>query len=200
MVARRPAGQARSVAEQLDELAERAIGLGFDPERRVGVGVAGGRLRRLMMHPDMGRFFGPALQEPTGAAGPAGREQIAVLVQATDDKRIYVDSENPEFRESRNWIAADAPIMYPGSDVTTWSDYERFGCEMTREILKTLGYPPDRVAENMRRTVVLVANAIVSLRTLCNGIQGDRVRQALGRRPLRRIQGLDQRRYSQGRV
>jgi len=88
------------------------------------------------MHPDMGRFFGPALQEPTGAASPVGREQICVLAQATDDNRIYVDSENPEFRESRNWIAADAAVMYPGSDVTTSSDYELFGCEMTREILQ----------------------------------------------------------------
>jgi len=185
VVAKRPAGQARAVAEQLDELGAWAIGLGFDPQRPIGVGIAGGRLRRLMMHPDMGRFFGPALQEPTGAAGALAREQIAVLVQATSDNRIYVDSENPEFRETRNWIAADSPAMYPGSDVTTWSDYEGFGCAMTRDILASLGYPSDKVAVNMRRTVALVANAIASLRTLRSGSEGHRVQQALGREHFR---------------
>ncbi|NUQ61383.1 MAG: hypothetical protein HUU20_02775 [Pirellulales bacterium] len=185
VVARRPAGQARAIAEQLKEMTAWATGLGFDPERPVGVGIAGGRLRRLMMHPDMGRFFGPALQEPTGAAGESAREQIAVLVQPTDDNRIYVDSENPEFQESRNWIAADLPAMYPGSDVTAWSDFERFGCAMTREILTSLGYPRDQVADNMRRTVALVANAIASLRTFRSGPEGERVQEALGRKRFR---------------
>jgi len=181
LAAKRPAGQARAVAAQLDELAALAIGAGFDPQRPVGIGIAGGRLRRLMMHPDMGRFFGPALQEPTGAADAAGREQIAVLAQAGDDNRIYVDSENPEFREARNWIAADAAVMYPGPDVTTWSDYERFGCQMTREILLSLGYAPDRVPQHMRRTVALVANAVASLRMIRGGAEAGRVEHALGR-------------------
>ena len=187
VVARRPAGQARAIAEQVDELVARAIARGFDARQPAGIGIAGGRLRRLMMHPDMGRFYGPALQEPTGAAEAGGREQIAVLVQATDDDRIYVDPEHPEFQETRNWIAADAPFMFPGSDVTTWSDYERFGCAMTREILTSLGYPRDRLPDSMRRTVALVANAIASLRTLRTGAEGNRVQKAIGREHFRGI-------------
>jgi len=62
LAADRPAGQAASIAAQLEELwrAARNEKLGFRDDRPVGIGVSGGRVRLAFMHPDMGRFFGPA--------------------------------------------------------------------------------------------------------------------------------------------
>ena len=78
----RPAGQAASIAAQLAELLESAARRGLDPDRPVGIGIAGGRVRIAFMHPDMARFYGPAWQMPCGAADADGREQIVVLVQS----------------------------------------------------------------------------------------------------------------------
>ena len=33
------------------------------------IGISGGRFRIAFMHPDMGRFYGPAWQMPAGSAG-----------------------------------------------------------------------------------------------------------------------------------
>ncbi len=58
---------------------------------------------------------------------------------------------------------------------------------MTREILTSLGYPRDRLPDNMRRTVALVANAIASLALVANRRQGNRVQKAIGREHFRGI-------------
>jgi GTP:adenosylcobinamide-phosphate guanylyltransferase len=65
----RPEGQAASIARQLKELvdADSRDSLGFASEGPVAIGISGGRLRIAFMHPDMGRFFGPAWQMPIGA-------------------------------------------------------------------------------------------------------------------------------------
>ena len=75
----RPGGQVASIARQLNELDTAIVSeqLGFDPDRPVAIGISGGRLRIAFMHPDMGRFYGPAWQMPIGAAAdPTGAEQI----------------------------------------------------------------------------------------------------------------------------
>ena len=54
-------------AEGLEEEA-----LGFQADAPVGIGVSGGRVRIAFMHPDMGRFYGPAWQMPIGARDEAG--------------------------------------------------------------------------------------------------------------------------------
>ncbi len=62
IAANRSPGQTASIAAQLRELlqaAEREDG-GLNPERPVALGISGGRFRIAFMHPDMGRFFGPA--------------------------------------------------------------------------------------------------------------------------------------------
>ncbi len=69
LAADRPTGQLASIAEQLEELWETAQRepLGFTSSQPVGIGISGGRVRIAFMHPDMGRFFGPAWQMPFGA-------------------------------------------------------------------------------------------------------------------------------------
>jgi hypothetical protein len=86
----RSQGQTNAIAAQLEELlaAGQLTDFGFDPAKPIGIGISGGRLRIAIMHPDMGRFFGPAWQMPIGAADQSGREQIVVLIQAADDNRI----------------------------------------------------------------------------------------------------------------
>jgi molybdopterin-guanine dinucleotide biosynthesis protein A len=197
----RPAGQVASIALQLDELYRAASEnrLGFRPEQPAAIGIAGGRLRIAFMHPDMGRFFGPAWQMPIGAKDASGREQIAVLVQCAEDRQIHLLPTNPEFQEKLSAIASDLECMYPGEEVADWYSYEGFGTRMAESLLLSLGYftddeirrrkenrqplpPPSMwVSASMRRPFSLVGNAIASMRTVRKGNLGAKVQAVLGR-------------------
>jgi molybdopterin-guanine dinucleotide biosynthesis protein A len=197
--AERPPGQVSSIGAQLEELAHAAAKLGFKNDRPLAIGVSGGRLRIAFMHPDMGRFFGPAWQMPTGAAGAAGREQILVLMQPSEDGRIHLTPTNPEFQEKVSSIPADIECMYPGAEVADWYSYEGFGTRMAENLLLSLGYftddeiqrrreqgqplPPSSlwISTSMRRPFSLVGNAIASMRTVREGTLGATVQGALGR-------------------
>jgi molybdopterin-guanine dinucleotide biosynthesis protein A len=195
----RPPGQVASLALQLQELTEAAAKNGFVQDQPVAIGIAGGRLRIAFMHPDMGRFFGPAWQMPMGAGDATGREQIVVLLQSADDSRIHLTPTRPEFQEKISAVDADTPGMYPGEEVNDWYSYESFGTRMTESLLLSLGYfsgeelqrrrelglpmPPSSLWVNtsMRRPFSLVMNAISSLRTLRAGSLGQKVQAALGK-------------------
>ncbi len=195
----RPSAQTASIAEQLEELQEAGRKLGFKSDEAVAIGVSGGRLRIAFMHPDMGRFFGPAWQMPTGAADASGREQIVVMMQRSEDRRIHLEPTRPEFQEKVSSISADIDCMYPGSDVGDWYSYEGFGTRMAENLLLSLGYfteeevqrrrehgqplPPASlwVSTSMRRPFSLVGNAIASMRTVRSGTLGAKVQASLGR-------------------
>lgn len=201
----RPDGQVASIAFQLEELVEMTARakLGFKNDQPVAIGISGGRLRIAFMHPDMGRFFGPAWQMPVGAKDASGREQIVLLVQSSDDRRIYLYPTDPEFRERLNAIASDDDSMYPGDDVADWYSYEGFGTRMAENLLLSLGYFTDEelqrrrersqplppaslwVSTSMRRPFSLVGNAIASMRTVRKGNLGAKVQAVLGREGFR---------------
>jgi len=201
IVAGRLPGQVASIARQLQELmtSEAKDKLGFRPDRPIGIGISGGRLRIAFMHPDMVRFFGPAWQMPIGAGDRDGNEQIVVMVQGADDRRIHLYPMDPKYRESINFIPSDHEAMYPGEDVSDWYSYEGFGTRMSETLLLSLGYfsdeelqsrrekgqplpPPSLwVSSNMRRPFALVGNAIASMRTLRDGHLGVKVQEHLGR-------------------
>ncbi len=200
ILADRSGGQAASIAAQIRELAELATREtpDFTPARPVAVGISGGRLRVAFMHPDMGRFFGPAWQMPTGAADATGREQITLIAQEADDGQIRHYPASPQFREKVDAVAADDPGMFPPESVADLHRYEEFGTRMAERLLLSLGYfsdvelksrrenglplpPPSLwVCNSLRRPFSLICNAIASLRTLRHGPEGDRVRQRLG--------------------
>lgn len=197
----RPPGQISSITRQLQELlaASAREKLGWKPDQPVAMGISGGRLRIAFMHPDMGRFFGPAWQMPIGAGDAAGGEQIVVLMQQASDRRIHLFPLDPKYRENVNFVPADDDVMYPGAEISDWHSYEGFGTRMSENLLLSLGYfsdeeietrrgkglplPPAslRVGSNMRRPFALVANAIASLRTLREGTLGARVQRHLDR-------------------
>ena len=201
IMADRPPGQVASITRQLEELlaAVSREKLGFRPDQPVAIGISGGRLRIAFMHPDMGRFFGPAWQMPIGASDAAGDEQITLLLQTADDHRIHLYPTNPNYREKVNSIAADHDVMYPGQEVDDWHTYEGFGTRMTESLLLSLGYFSDEelqrrrekgqplppaslwISSNMRRPFSLVGNAIASLRTLRVEPLGARIQSLLGR-------------------
>lgn len=201
IAAERPAGQTASIRRQLEELYDAVTTQkwGFDPDKPVAVGVSGGRFRIAFMHPDMGRFYGPAWQVPIGAKDESGTEQITLLMQETDDGRLHLHPLAERFRESVDFIAADRDEMYPDRDVTDWYRYEEFGTNMSRRILLSLGYfsdeelarrraeglplPPESLwaGNNMRRPFSLVSNAIASLRTYRKGEAGRRIDERIGR-------------------
>lgn len=201
IAADRPAGQVASITRQLQELAAAVSKeqLAFKPDQTVGIGIAGGRLRIAFMHPDMVRFFGPAWQMPIGAGDAAGHEQIVVLAQEADDRRIHLYPMTPEYRESINYIPSDDDVMYPGEGISDLHAYEVFGTHMSESVLLSLGYfsdeeleqrrkkglplpPPSLwVSSNMRRPFALVGNAIASMRTLRTGNLGAKVQECLGR-------------------
>ncbi len=205
LAADRPPGQTASIAAQLQELFDTAVGarLGFQEDQPIAIGVSGGRLRIAFMHPDMGRFFGPAWQMPIGARDASGREQIVVLAQESEDRRIHLYPTNPAFQEKLNSIASDDDCMYPGAEVADWYSYENFGTRMAENLLLSLGYftdeelqnrkekhlplPPSSlwVSASMRRPFSLVGNAIASMRTVREGNLGIRVQAALGRNTFR---------------
>ncbi len=197
----RPAGQVASIAAQLRELSEMAERdqLGFKAGQPLSIGISGGRLRIAFMHPDMGRFYGPAWQMPTGAADATGREQIVVIIQEADDGAIHLFPTDAEFRETLNALPADDATMYPGDDIRDWYSYEGFGTRMAERLLLSLGYfseqeiqfrrnqnlplpPPSLwVSNGMRRPFSLIGNAIASIRTLREGARGAKVQACLGR-------------------
>ena len=201
IAADRPPGQVASIARQLGELTSiiEQKKLSFKPDRPVGIGLSGGRLRIAFMHPDMGRFFGPAWQMPIGAGHAGGEEQIVVLVQPANDRRIHLFPTNPQYQETMNFIPSDDEVMYPGEDILDMHAYEEFGTHMSENVLLSLGYfsdeelqertrrnlplpPPSLwVMNNMRRPFALVSNAIASMRTLHSGNLGARVQEHLGR-------------------
>ena len=201
IAANRPPGQVASIARQLGELTSviEQKKLQFKPDRPVGIGISGGRLRIAFMHPDMARFFGPAWQMPIGARDVTGAEQIVVLTQTADDRRIHLYPTKPEYRENIDFVPSDSDAMYPGEDVSDLHAYEEFGTHMSESLLLSLGYfsdeelqqrrrknlplpPPSLwVSNNMRRPFALVGNAIASMRTLHSGNLGARVQKHLGR-------------------
>lgn len=214
----RPAGQVASIAAQLTELlatAEREK-LGFQGDQPVGIGISGGRVRVAFMHPDMGRFYGPAWQMPFGARDASGREQIVVLLQSSDDGLIQLFPTDPQFREKLNAVPADSACMYPGEDVADWYSYEVFGTRMAENLLLSLGFfsdaelesrrnkqlplPPASlwVSNSMRRPFSLVGNAIASMRTLRAGNLGARVQSFLGRDRFRGLRVLSTGEIPQG--
>lgn len=195
----RSGGQAKSIAAQLETLHSMAEleQLGFDPEKPIGIGISGGRLRIAFMHPDMGRFFGPAWQMPIGAGDESGREQIVIVAQASDDDQILLCPVEHGFREQVSSVQAKNQCMYPADDVVDGYTYETFGTAMTRSLLSTLGYysdeqiaslPADQrpdparwISNAMRRPFALLANAIASIRTVREGELGKLVTASLGR-------------------
>lgn len=201
IVSGRPAGQVASIARQLGELVlmVKREKLVFEPDKPVGIGISGGRLRIAFMHPDMVRFYGPAWQMPIGAGNEAGDEQIVILIQNAEDGRIHLTPMNHQYRESINSIPADNNIMYPGEEVSDMNTYEKFGTQMSEGLLLSLGYfsneelakrreknqplPPSTlwVSSNMRRPFALIGNAIASLRTLRTGNLGAKVLEHLGK-------------------
>ncbi len=201
IIADRPAGQVASIAGQLEELLAlvEEKKLKFKTEQPAAIGIAGGRLRIAFMHPDMMRFYGPAWQMPIGAADEKGGEQIIILMQSTNDRKINYFPTNPEYREVYDYIPADNEAMYPGEHISDWHTYEEFGTHMSEELLLSLGYfsdeelerrrkkglplpPPARwVNSNMRRPFSLISNAIASMRTLRGGNLGVKVQAVLGR-------------------
>jgi hypothetical protein len=214
----RPAGQVAAIAAQLEELQATAAGqaLGFHPDRPVGIGVSGGRVRIAFMHPDMGRFFGPAWQMPFGAQNAAGREQIVILIQVAGDGKIHLFPTDPQFREKLNELPADDACMYPGAEVADWYSYEGFGTRMAESLLLSLGYfseeevqarrakglplPPASlwVVNSLRRPFSLVGNAIASMRTLRSGNLGARVQTYLGREGFRGLRVISTGNIPQG--
>ncbi len=207
IAADRSPGQTASIAIQLREIYEAALReeMGFDADRPAAIGVSGGRLRIAFMHPDMGRFYGPAWQMPTGAADAAGREQIALVAQDSEDGHIRHFPAALQFREKIDAVPAGDPGMYPGENIDDLYKYEEFGTRMAEGLLLSLGYfseeelqarrdkglplPPRSlwVANNMRRPFSLICNAIASMRTLRRGPEGERVQQRLG---MNRFRGL----------
>jgi CTP:molybdopterin cytidylyltransferase MocA len=201
IAADRSPGQTASIVAQLRELSQAAEleDAGYCPARPVAIGICGGRFRIAFMHPDMGRFFGPAWQMPTGAKDASGREQIVLLAQQTEDGKIHHVSTQPAFREKVDSVPADLPAMYPSAEVDSLYKYEAFGTRMAEQLLLSLGYFSDReirarreaglplpphalwVCNSMRRPFSLLCNAIASLRTLRGGPAGERIQQHLGR-------------------
>ena len=203
IAADRPAGQVSAVASQLEELAHMVQHerLSVDPNRPVGIGISGGRLRLAFMHPDMVRFYGPAWQMPIGAADGDGDEQIVVLAQPSNDGRIRLYPMDRIYRENRDDIDVDMHCMYPGTAITDAHAYEAFGTKLSREVLLSLGYfdeeeltrrrdaelplPPSSrwVETSMRRPFPLVTNVLGSLRTLMysGGSHQNATRMHLGR-------------------
>jgi hypothetical protein len=205
ILAERSAGQVASIASQLRELLAftRAGETGFHPDRPVAIGLSGGRFRIAFMHPDMGRFYGPAWQMPTGAADANGREQIVLLAQPAEDGQIHHHPMDPKFREKTDSVPADDPRMYPDETVGDVYKYEEFGTRMAEQLLLSLGYfsdaeirtrkdaglplPPQSlwVGTSLRRPFSLICNAITSLRTVRNGPVGERIQRTLGREGFR---------------
>lgn len=201
IVSQRPMGQVAAITAQLQELIDAATteDLGFQADQPIGIGLSGGRVRIAFMHPDMGRFFGPAWQMPFGARDANGREQIVVLVQNSDDGNIHLFPTDPRFREKLNALPADNEFMYPGKEIADWYSYEGFGTRMAENLLLSLGYfteaelearkeqnlplPPSSlwINNSMRRPFSLIGNAIASMRTLREGNLGAKVQTYLGR-------------------
>lgn len=201
IIADRPAAQVAAIARQIEHLIETATDekLGFKADQPVALGISGGRFRIAFMHPDMGRFFGPAWQMPIGAGDPAGDEQIVLLTQTAGGKQIHLFPTNPLFRENVNSVGTDTSLMYPGEEISDWNTYEEFGTRMSESLLLALGYFSDEelqrrrdrgqplppvshwLTSNMRRPFSLIGNAIASLRTLRKGRLGAEVQLHLGR-------------------
>ena len=124
----RPYGQLASITRQLEELQLfiKKDKLAFNPNKPIGIGITGGRLRIAFMHPDMSRFFGPAWQMPIGAGNVNGTEQIVTIIQEADDGRIHLLPMDGKYRESINFLPADNEVTYPCDDISDLASYERY--------------------------------------------------------------------------
>ena len=200
IIADRPAAQVASIARQFQELISAITGekLAFEPDRPLAIGISGGRLRIAFMHPDMARFYGPAWQMPIGAGHATGGEQITMLVQSANDRRIHLFPTDAKYREKINSIASDNEVMYPGESISDSHAYEQFGTHMSETVLLSLGYFSDEeleqrlrnglplppaplwISNSMRRPFALVDSAIASMRTL-GGNLGARAKKYLSR-------------------
>lgn len=186
VIANRTTGQVRSIAAQTRELYQMALKNGFNSNKPASLGIAGGRLRWVLMHPDMSRFFGPALQGVIGGRDADDRSQIEVLIQQTDDGLLHLFTDNPDFQEDQHWIPIEM-LEYPAG-IDSENTYEAFGMAMAKKILTELGYSDADLANSMRSTISLVANAITSLRTLREGEEGERVQAVFGPDKLKGLQ------------
>jgi len=205
ITAGRPAAQVASITRQLDDILHeiRKEKLPFVAQQPVAIGIAGGRLRLAFMHPDMARFHGPAWQMPIGAGSAHGNEQIVVLLQAAEDRRIHLQPIDRKYQENVNDLPADSEAQYPGEHISDLQAYEAFGTNLSENRLLQLGYfadeelnarrerglplPPPTlwISNSMRRPFALVDNAIASMRTLRSGNLGARVQHHLGREHFR---------------
>jgi len=109
VAAGRPSGQVAAIARQLEALGDwvRQQNLGFAPDQPVAIGIAGGRMRLAFMHPDMGRFCGPAWQMPIGAGHAGGQEQIVLLMQAAADGHLHLHPIEAKYHERIGSLPAD---------------------------------------------------------------------------------------------
>ncbi|MBM4074919.1 MAG: hypothetical protein FJ267_04670, partial [Planctomycetes bacterium] len=214
----RPKGQIESITAQLEELLEysQQTNVDIQVDQPAGIGISGGRLRIAFMHPDMGRFYGPAWQMPIGAEQVQGREQIVIVTQSAEDQKIRLYPTDPHFREKIDYVPSDDESMYPGETIADWYSYEGFGTRMAEQLLLSLGYfsdseiaarreknlplPPGSmwVSNNMRRPFSLLGNAIASMRTLRDGNLGARVQSFLGRDGFRGLRVLSTGNIPQG--
>jgi len=196
----RPQAQVAAIARQISESVATAAReeFGFDPDKPVAIGMAGGRFRIAFMHPDMGRFYGPAWQMPIGAGSPEGDEQVLIIAQCSYDRFIHLFPTNAKYRQNAGAIPATTPEMFPDAEVIDWHSYEVHGTRMSENLLAQLGYigdadlqrmreagqplPPESswVAANMRHPFPLVCNALVSIRTLRKEPFAQAVEQTLG--------------------
>lgn len=196
----RPPAQIAAIARQIRESVATAAReeFGFEPDRPVAIGMAGGRFRIAFMHPDMGRFYGPAWQMPIGAGSPEGEEQVLIIAQCSHDRFIHLFPTNAKYKENAGAIPATTPEMFPDAEVIDCHSYEVHGTRMSENLLVQLGYigesdlqrmretgrplPPESrwVAANMRHPFPLVCNALVSIRTLRNEPFAQAIRETLG--------------------
>ena len=194
IVARRPLGQAASIARQLTQLMRVALrpDAGFELAGPVAIGVCGGRARLAFMHPDMARFLGPAWQMPTGAKDASGDEQIVLLLQGTSDHAIHFHSLVEKYGEPCASLPVVEDVFSPHVGIADVYGYEHFGLNLS-------DWVSEQIAKQMQwrrapgvsksaplparrcRPFSLVANALASLRTQRLSAAGQRVQAALGR-------------------
>lgn len=196
----RPQAQIIAIARQIRQSVTTATreDFGFEPDKPVAIGMAGGRFRIAFMHPDMGRFYGPAWQMPIGAGSPDGEEQVLIIAQCSHDRFIHLFPTNAKYRENAGAIPATTPEMFPDAEVIDCHSYEVHGTRMSEALLAQLGYigesdlqrmretgqplPPESrwVAANMRHPFPLVCNALVSIRTLRKEPFAQAIQEKLG--------------------
>ena len=140
-----------SIARQLGELmaADRREKLGFEPDRPVAIGISGGRLRIAFMHPDMGRFFGPAWQMPIGAGDAAGRRADRHAgAGVRNDRRIHLYPDRPPVsREHQLHSRRQRRACIPARTSPICNAMKSSARGMSETLLLSLGYFSDEELE-----------------------------------------------------